>query len=234
MDRRKVCGNISVGLTIVPALLLICNKDEESVGDYIFNWIGIGAWSNGSTGLHYPVLFSLALIIVGFIGVKICYGSIDSRWIIGMLTFLILMPSVITWTQNAVRTFSKGLSAVEYIKKDSVCKFETKQGDEYAYFTANIFLKNNGFKELRFKLDLSPCEQEIRGMLKEDNISVEKFEFDTHHESVMPPEGSEMICVKFKAKLDSKSDTSGSGAINSPDIILYNTEQRILYKGGTH
>lgn len=57
MNSKRVIGKISISLIIFAFVLCIGEPDGKSIGDYIFNGIGIGAWSNGSTGLHYPALF---------------------------------------------------------------------------------------------------------------------------------------------------------------------------------
>jgi len=63
-------GTISLVLCLV-GLLFSFSFNNFSIGDYIINGIGLKSWSNGNSGLHYTIYYSLIFFISSFfIGLK--------------------------------------------------------------------------------------------------------------------------------------------------------------------
>ncbi len=69
MSRKFSAGSLSL-LLVMLAVLWSCNLslfDGKCLGDYVLNSLGVPAWSNGDTGIHYSVYYSLILLIPAFI-----------------------------------------------------------------------------------------------------------------------------------------------------------------------
>lgn len=58
-------GTISLVLFIVGVLFGISFRNI-CIGDYLLNGIGLKSWSNGDSGIHYTVFYSLAFFIPSF------------------------------------------------------------------------------------------------------------------------------------------------------------------------
>ena len=60
-------GSMSLLLFILGILFSISFGNRESYGDSILRFIGINPWSNGDSGLHYTIFYSLIFYIPAFI-----------------------------------------------------------------------------------------------------------------------------------------------------------------------
>ena len=56
---------IAVSLIILGLILGVTYKDGFCVGDNLFAASGLPAWSNGTTGTHYPAVIGSVIILVG-------------------------------------------------------------------------------------------------------------------------------------------------------------------------
>lgn len=68
IDNKKIeFGSISLLLCISGILFDFSFGDKVCYGDIILNYIGLNPWSNGYSGTHYTVLYSLIFFIPSFI-----------------------------------------------------------------------------------------------------------------------------------------------------------------------
>ena len=64
--KQKVTKRIIAGLLIILGLVLgVTYKDGLCVGDNLFTALGLPAWSNGTTGTHYPAVVGSVIILIG-------------------------------------------------------------------------------------------------------------------------------------------------------------------------
>lgn len=56
-------GSLSLLLCIIGILFSFSFKNKGAYGDDILNFIGLQSWSNGDTGIHYTVFYSLIFFI---------------------------------------------------------------------------------------------------------------------------------------------------------------------------
>lgn len=94
---------------------------SEPVGDRMLGLIGVPAWSNGNSGLHYTGIVSFILLIIGlFLLAKRYSGKMI------FLFFLILMILPSDLFANVYQSnFAKGIYALEYYEDDSNCQYDT-------------------------------------------------------------------------------------------------------------
>lgn len=59
-------GTISLVLCILGILFGISFRNV-CIGDYMLNGIGLNAWSNGNSGMHYTIYYSLLFFIPSFL-----------------------------------------------------------------------------------------------------------------------------------------------------------------------
>lgn len=68
MIKRKLgVGSISLLLCIIGILFSFSFGDKVCYGDKILNYIGMKPWSNGNSGMHYTVFYSLIFFIPSFL-----------------------------------------------------------------------------------------------------------------------------------------------------------------------
>ncbi|WP_143560931.1 hypothetical protein [Sporosarcina sp. P1] len=60
-------GSLSLLLFILGILFSVSFGKYDAIGDYILRFMSVKPWSNGNTGLHYTVFYSLAFYIPALI-----------------------------------------------------------------------------------------------------------------------------------------------------------------------
>ncbi|WP_422659971.1 hypothetical protein ACK8P5_05475 [Paenibacillus sp. EC2-1] len=66
-DKKIGLGSISLFLFIFGILFSISFGNRVSFGDSILRYLGLNPWSNGDTGLHYTIIYSLIFYILALI-----------------------------------------------------------------------------------------------------------------------------------------------------------------------
>ncbi|WP_027084427.1 hypothetical protein [Cohnella panacarvi] len=136
--RREACFPIAILLAL---FILTGNHVGRSVGEAIFEMLGLSPWSNADgTGFHWPALLGLPMLIVGFVGTvkyyKPRYPRIVSRIVIGYLLFIFLYPQAAERATFLLLHNADGFRSIDYVKEDSHCTF---QSDEYKVMASCSF-----------------------------------------------------------------------------------------------
>lgn len=66
MNKKLGTGSISL-IFVMLALLWSCNIRGFCIGDFVLNHLGLPAWSEGTSGMHYTVFWGLPLYITAFL-----------------------------------------------------------------------------------------------------------------------------------------------------------------------
>ena len=107
---KKTLGKGSVSLLLVVlALVWCCNlpiMNGKCLGDIALNYLGLPTWSNGTTGLHITIFWSLLLLIPAFfiaIRNKKDLFAKSAMWISGLLcaAMVIVGATILISTSNA-------------------------------------------------------------------------------------------------------------------------------------
>ena len=83
---------------IIAALLMVAglvlgvtwNKTSFCVGDTLFAALGLPAWSNGTTGTHYPAVVGSVIILIGVALFNYTLQTKARRWF-GAIVILLLI-----------------------------------------------------------------------------------------------------------------------------------------------
>ena len=70
--------------------------DNLCLGDYLLGLVNLPAWSNGTSGMHYTVWYSLVLLIPAFILGKKYENhlfAVSGKWISGVIGGYLLLSS---------------------------------------------------------------------------------------------------------------------------------------------
>jgi hypothetical protein len=66
-NKKIGLGSISLLLILFGILFSFSWKNSEAFGDTILRFLGFSPWSNGDTGIHYTVIYSLFFFISALI-----------------------------------------------------------------------------------------------------------------------------------------------------------------------
>lgn len=66
-NKKLGLGSLSFLLVIVGILFSFTIGEYGAIGDHILRFIGISPWSNGETGTHMTLFYSVVFYIPGFI-----------------------------------------------------------------------------------------------------------------------------------------------------------------------
>lgn len=117
------------GLIIFAILFAWVEENDFILGDYIFSKLGLPVWSNGLEGLHYPVVFSLFLIVMALTGFAV-YSKETGLGLKRLVFFTLLfghslIQPAFSEVYGMVKSFSPGLEAVDYYRSQSSSTFES-------------------------------------------------------------------------------------------------------------
>ncbi|MFE4814634.1 hypothetical protein ACFQ9Y_26585 [Peribacillus simplex] len=92
-------GSLSFALCLIGILFTFRFGDKFCIGDIILNSIGLSAWSNGDSGIHYTNFYSIIFFIPSFIIGNIYQNNKFAKAgkiISGFLSVLILLVLITT------------------------------------------------------------------------------------------------------------------------------------------
>ena len=236
MKVRKVLGISSFILIILMIVLFVENKHQFLLGDFILAKIGVKAWSNGTTGLHYTAVFSILLTLLGITGVVIFKKDVHEKFGRFVLYFLLIGALIFQPAYSSVYGFVKsnlgGLAAIEYLRKDSHLNFKTDDMNKQILCTGQIKLKNYSSKtnEFHIKLVLNEHFYDLVDASEGKSITISD-EFNKPVKFTLEPKAEVILTPEFSVRQNDKFQ-NGGGSINMFDIILYNDkeEEKFLYK----
>jgi hypothetical protein len=132
-------------VAIVAALFILSNNHlDHSVGDRIFNILGISPWTEkNQSGLHLSVLLGFIILIVGVVGATKYYRPRDpkvlSRIIIGCIAFVFVYPIATEKVMLLIKYNTSGIESVDYSKKNSRCNFQSEGNSVKANCSFTIY-----------------------------------------------------------------------------------------------
>ncbi|WP_438313630.1 hypothetical protein [Sporosarcina sp. FA9] len=90
-------GSLSLALFLLGLLFSFSFGKYDAFGDHILRFIGINPWSNGDTGLHYTIFYSLIFyipaLIVGY-KFKSDWGAKTGR-VLSMILVVFVLVSLL-------------------------------------------------------------------------------------------------------------------------------------------
>lgn len=116
---------LSIGVLIVSNTHL-----DYSMGDILFQAIGLSPWSNGpELRFHYSAVLGILLLVIGIVGTvrqyRHRYPKIFSRLLIGIIIFVYIFPFATEKIMFMVKHNSSGIDSIDYSKKNSSCSYQS-------------------------------------------------------------------------------------------------------------
>ena len=87
---------IAIFLIALGAILGVTwNRTRFCIGDNLFHALGLPAWSNGTTGAHYPAIVGSVIIIGGISAINYTLQKKERYWVWTTVIVLLVALNVI-------------------------------------------------------------------------------------------------------------------------------------------
>ena len=95
-EKKLRCRIIGTLLITLGAMLGVTwNAEKYCIGDILFTALGFPAWSNGTTGTHYPAFIGLFMILIGMTFINYTLQSKARSWLwITVVAILIVLNMI--------------------------------------------------------------------------------------------------------------------------------------------
>ncbi|MDH8678433.1 hypothetical protein QE109_09765 [Fusibacter bizertensis] len=140
-------------------LVFLCSDTRyyHAFGDYIFNYMHIKAWSNGTKGTHLTLFYILPIVLILFVMLKnkVAPKAKVKGWK-GITVFflaIILMVNVTNFGVTLSKRFSDDLSSIVISEGKSKLSFSA-ENDNLKYFEAQFHLENLSKDSREFNIEL--------------------------------------------------------------------------------
>lgn len=147
MGRDK--GWLYVLFLLISLVFLGVTHRGDVFGDQVFRFLGLPPWSqfDRNEGLHYSAIFGIVMLLVsGKLAIRYFrkrYKTKVGRTIVLIcILFFYTYPLVTEQAYYLAHWNQKGLQAVDFLKKDSRCRYQTK--DSAVSMECTIRLVNYG------------------------------------------------------------------------------------------
>ena len=99
INKKIRVGSISLLLCIIGILFSFNFGDRVCYGDAILNYIGLNPWSNGDSGIHYTIFYSLIFFIpASILGIKFRndFGASIGKTISLIIIIILIIFSILS------------------------------------------------------------------------------------------------------------------------------------------
>jgi hypothetical protein len=226
INNKKIIGILFLLLIIFALLFSFEPPNSVALGDNILKNIGLKAWSNGTQGYHYTVIYSFVLFIIGYKGathfLKDIYPRFTKKLLVAFVILAILFPSIYSTINKTIKTFSNGINAIGYNRGKSNCNFKTdSHGD--VVLSANLEFINYSNKEVKFYIKLVPHKPFLDNVISKEPITATNFNSNSPKEFTVYPKSTQNFQVSFKTVL--KNGLSFQGNMGDLNIIIFTKDK---------
>ena len=227
MKLEKNVPKVSYGLIIFAVMFVWVQENDFILGDYIFSKLGLPVWSNGLEGVHYPVVFSLFLVVMALIGFMVYSKETDPR--LKRLVFFtlffghIIIQPAFSEVYGMVKSFSHGLEAVDYYRSQSSNTFESTYDNRFLKINSKLSFVNYSQVAQEVYIKLLPDRYPDR-LTNDRNIVATDGKSMKPKKFILHPKSQTMVNAVFMVK--PKEDLiNASGSFNGGDVIIFNDNQ---------
>jgi hypothetical protein len=176
---KKIIGFLFFILIVVIIMISAETSNSVAIGDIILRKVGLKAWSNGTKGYHYMLIYSLILLIAGYKGIvyflQDFYPKFTKRLPIIIIVLLIFQPPIYSSINKTIKTLSTGVKAIQYNRDTSICNYKTDDNGN-VILNANLTFENYSNTEVKFYIKLLPNKIFINSINNEDFITATNAE----------------------------------------------------------
>jgi hypothetical protein len=230
ISKNKIIGILFLILIIFSLIFSLDQPNSVALGDTILRNIGLKAWSNKTQGYHYTVIYSFVLFIIGYKGaihfLKDIYPRVTKKLSAVLIIFVILFPSIYSTVNKTIETFSNGINAVDYNRKESNCTFKTDSNGNVV-LSANLEFINYSNKDVKFYIKLVPNKFILDKIVSKEPITATNFNANSPKEFILYPKSIQNFQVSFKTAFKNtfKNGLGFQGNTGGLNIIIFTKDK---------
>lgn len=181
---------------------------RDPVGDRLLGLMGIPAWSNEDTGLHYTGIVSIVFLMLGLVSLHVRYSG--KMILIFFLVVMALPPNLFANVYQS--TFAEGIYALEYNQDQGSCQYDTNDSG-ILVGKCMLSFENHGRQPLTFKVSLDQ-------KLGRNGFDVLKLIHLKDRQLEIDPLEQKMFEITFRQSLQSSRYESVSGTASMFDVTI--------------
>lgn len=226
-DRNKIIGFLFLALLVFSLVFCLEPPNATSLGDILLKKIGLSAWEYEYGGFHYTFLYALIMFIIGIMGtidfLQEFYPRFIKRLPLILIVFLLLYPSIYSYADKTVKSFSNGVNAVSYNRETSnaECTVDTEGN---FIINADLQFHNYSGKEVSFFIKIIPDKQFLGNFISTDPITAADPEIGKPKKFTIKSKTTGDLQVTFKSPLKTEL-TNFQGSMSSLNIIIFTEEK---------
>ncbi|QAA32125.1 hypothetical protein [Clostridium manihotivorum] len=226
INKKKTLGMLFVALIIFSMIFSLATTNSVPLGDIILKRLGLKTWSNGTEGFHYTVLYSIAMLIIGYNGAYHYLHDIYPKFIkripLLLVILLLIFPSIQSSIDKTAKSFSKGVNAIDYRKDISYCNF-TKDSSGNVVLNTHLQFKNYSNKDVKIYIKLVPDNLGPENSIIKDPVVALDIRSNAPREFLIHAKSLQGLDVQFKTNL--QTTTSYQGSAQGLNLIIYDNNQ---------
>jgi hypothetical protein len=233
LNRNKWIGFLFIILMAVSLMFCFQPPNSAALGDIILQKIGLKAWENANGGLHYTVvIYAFPAFLIGLIGATYFLSEAYPRFIKKLplisVIFLILLPSIYTFSNRAIMTLSDGINALEYNREKSSSTASINSDGDFI-IKSDLPIKNYSNKDVTFYIRLVPYQMYSESIINEDIITATDPDTGKPQAFTLHPKETQLLQVTFQAT-PKAGITNFQGWSQPVNIIIYtdNEERKFI------
>lgn len=180
--------------------------------------LGLSPWTNGRTGFHWPIILTLALLLIGILEAKRVMPGRQIALVVIILS--LISTDILSLIKPVYFGMHNGLAAVEYDSRNTHFRYASTEDNKNMKMIGSVSLTNYGDEPIDIKIKMPaqgreewwPSDFILTGV--QDSLDSEVF--------TLPP-GEQTIMIYSEMPL--KNEISGAGLMNGPDLILFTNEE---------
>lgn len=232
VDRISGIGSICLGF-----LLAVTTENGFQLGNGVFRFFGIPSYSNGQTGLFYPGILALILIVFGLAITLRRLGLKKIVLIILICNFL--LPPLVGWGRETYLRGVGGLDAIEYNRKMSNFDISVQNPSDMMQIRGAVTLTNYSKEQVSFGLKLRPKDYQIdrdQGWFRQDIVLYGQnadgsagIDSEEGALFLLGPGETRRLEV-YSAIPNYNRFSSMTGMLNGPDLVLSDGQEEKYFK----
>jgi hypothetical protein len=219
MKKLSKRGIASILLLIFAFLIGVSAPSGFSLGDKLFNLVGLPAWSNGQSGLRYPAILALCLLVIGaiWVGRELGFKSL----LVLIIACALLSPGAVSWSEAIYYKVHSGIWAIDYDPHSSRIDYAGETDNHTLAVSGQLALTNYGGGPVNFGIkvldDTLPPGEVIfpKGIIlnEEDGAKdSEQFTLDSGERRSIDVHTISLTEANFQGL---------SGELGGPDLVLF-------------
>jgi uncharacterized membrane protein len=213
-------GIASILLIIFSFLISYSTPSGFSLGDKLFELVGLPVWSNGQDGFHYPVIPALCLLIIGIVWVVREFGG--WRILVLIILCLLLSHGAVSMSETIYYKAHSGLWAVDYDPENSQIDYASDKDGKTLSVSGQLDLINYGSRPVTFGIKALDDSTPQEGLFPKEMVLQDEAGAKKSEQFTLEP-GAGGLNVQADIPLAGANFQDVRGGLTGPDLVLFNS-----------